>query len=345
MTVPAAGPKLNVKKRYTALIGIIIVVCAGWSAAWAYGRTVLSNEIDRIITGLSTEGTNVGCRERSVRGFPFRYEVSCNDLTLQNAAGQSAELGLLHAVALIYNPWHIIFEARGPMALRDELSSGKLNGAWETARASIIFNEQSIRQVDAILEKVSFEIALPFAFGRGVADQADIHLRAMPDADETLEAFVALQDLTSDLSAVTSDPLTARLHVRISDGMSLLAGKKFMDLPVGETGVRPIQVVQATLNSAGAEAIAEGQLEVGQSGLISGALDLTISDVTKTAELIGRLFPENASLPAALEGAARAMGGAGENSMNQNTVTLPLTITDNQLRMGLIPLGVLPIAF
>ncbi|MTH96461.1 DUF2125 domain-containing protein [Roseibium sp. RKSG952] len=345
MNAPSLEPRKNVRTRYIVLALIVLAVMAVWSGAWAYGRSVLLGEMDRFISNLNRDGVVLSCDRRSVGGFPFRYEVACFGLSASEGEGARGTVTGLSAVALIYNPWHVIFEAEGPGNLTDPLTGTAADMDWESARSSVMFSDEFVRQVDAVLAKPSIDLKFAGHKGDIEAGAADLHFRAVPDAPQTLEAFVDLKDLSSSFSPLGKEPLNARLHVRVDKGMALMNGVPFERLPVDADGNRSIQIALISLANGQAEVSAEGQVKINRRGLVSGKVDVTITDVSETFRLLGKVFPPQSNIPQALQGAALAFGASRTGTNGAQTITMPLTIVDNKLRVGLIPLGKLPRLF
>lgn len=73
-------PPKPTRRGYILLAGAIVLVIAGWSAAWFYGQSVLREQLDRQIVRMADQGLDVSCADLAIAGYPFRYEVSCADM-------------------------------------------------------------------------------------------------------------------------------------------------------------------------------------------------------------------------------------------------------------------------
>ena len=70
------------RRGYILLITAIVMVVAGWSAAWAYGRSVLA-ETRSTSSFRRMADTGAGSQHvanLAIAGYPFRYEVACRDM-------------------------------------------------------------------------------------------------------------------------------------------------------------------------------------------------------------------------------------------------------------------------
>ena len=108
------------------------------------------------------------CANRSVAGFPFRFEVRCEgasvSLVSQTAGGAgkpfTARLGEILVVAQVYDPKLLIAEFKAPATISDRGAPPSLMVNWSLGRssvvglpavpqrASIVFDDPSIDRVN-----------------------------------------------------------------------------------------------------------------------------------------------------------------------------------------------------
>src|SRR5262249_3845628 len=88
-------------------------------------------------------GRNYDCARRTVAGYPFRLEVSCEDasvsLVSQTASNVpfTARLGEILVVAQIYDPKLVIAECKSPASIAVP-EQAPLRVDWSKARASVV---------------------------------------------------------------------------------------------------------------------------------------------------------------------------------------------------------------
>lgn len=335
MDATSGTPRQNVKRKYTWLAGAVVLGVALWSGVWHYGRSVIAHELDAELTRLSIAGIEIGCAQREISGYPFRYDLSCQQLRAADGIGFSAQLAELRAVALMYNPRHIILEADGPAVAGEPRSGAGAELTFETARSSVMFSNAGPDKVDAVLQGPVLTAFNGTASVRVTSDKSELHLRTVPDAPQNLDAFVSSDGL--DLTSLSPDlpEFDAKLHIRVPNGTPLLAGRPLAYLPRAADGSLPVEVRLASMTSGTASVSATGELRLKPGGHVSGELDVQLTGVDRIADLLSDIAPAASALPATLQSAAQAMNG-GETG---ETIRLPLTIQDGVVRIGLLPIG------
>jgi len=326
------------------LIAAIVLVIAGWSGAWFYGRSVLAGEIDRQVTALGLQGIDFTCTDLSIAGFPFRYEISCRDLQSEDRWGSGGSLGGLMAVALIYNPRHIIFEAKPPASVTVPVNGLQGEVTFDIARASVKFREMSVGSLAAVLEKPEAAVETAFSSGLFAADMAEVHVRTMPDRPEVLEGFLTVADLQLKSLPELQESVSLRGHVRIDGGSGLLAGADLYSL-VRAKGEVPLELVllEATLGEG--RLAANGDLVLERDGTLSGSLKLDIGNAQMLLQRLEPLLPRDGRTYSLLENIVRSLEPAATEVEGVRTITLPVAIDRGQIRVGFLPVGQIPPLF
>lgn len=343
-----ARPPKPSRRGYILLIAAVVVVIAGWSAAWLYGRSVLGNRIDWHLRALVSRDVEVDCSDQGITGYPFRYEVRCSDLSVRGPAATAASLGSLTAVALVYNPFHVILEARSPARVAMPLRG--LDGVldFDTARASVKFSREGLRALDAVLAAPALS---PPALSHGgdrasrgpAADKVELHLREAPDQAGTLEAFLTADRLIPADPAVPG-PIGLRAHARLEDGMAVMAGIDPLDLLVNQ-GSLPLQLVEADLTLPSGRASATGDLTLSVDGTLSGSLNITLADAAALLHSLRGLFPPDGQTYGLLEGMVSGMEQSAPEQDGVTKVTIPVRVIGGRVMIGFLPVGTIPPLF
>ncbi len=330
------------KRPFILLLVAIIVVVAGWSGAWLFGRSVLADQIEQQVNTMSGQGLDVSCDDLAIAGYPFRFEVYCTGLRSEAQAGMTGSLGRLNAVALVYNPWHVIFEAGGPATVSAPLSGPSGDFSWKTARASIRFSSTSLAALDAVVEEPQILVADPVLIAPLVAAKAEFHLREAPETDDMLEAFVSLDAL--ELPAAQGDlpALDLRGHLRIPNGAGLLAGSNILELLQLHGGPLPLDLVHAEAQLAEGRARASGDLFLNGDGTLSGKLDLALSDVEALLQVARRQLPPGDTTFDLWESAIKSLPASASAEDGAPTVNLEIVLDRGTVRLGFLTLGVIP---
>lgn len=156
----------------------VLLVLAGvaLSGFWMFAKTQAQAAMDRWMAQEAASGRVWTCPNRSIGGYPFRIEVSCDGPTL-NVAGRvsfDARLGRILAVTQIYQPDLAIVEFSGPLQQKNA-DGTKLDATWESLRASVhIGVDHAPDRVSVEMKKVQFE---GNAAASGIIGHAEFHAR------------------------------------------------------------------------------------------------------------------------------------------------------------------------
>jgi len=333
------------RRGYILLITAIVVVIAGWSAAWAYGRSLLADQVDVQLQRMATQGLDLSCGDLSIAGYPFRYEVTCEDMQSQDRFGATGSLGGLNAVALVYNPRHIIFEARSPAAMAVPLSGLQGDVSWATARASMKFSDEALGALDAVVVEPEALVGTAPSAGAFAADKAEVHLREVPDVAGMLEGFVTVDRLALKSLPQLPQSVMLRGHARIEGGMALMAGANLASLVRVQNGALPIRLMLAEAVLDESRVVATGDVVLQGDGTLSGALEVTIGNADKLLETLKPLFPDQDQTFPLLEGVVKSLDTAATETDGVRSIKIPVTISQGVVQVGLLPVGRIPPLF
>ena len=146
---------------------LLVVAAAAWSAFWFYAASEVGVRADAWAAQEAKSGRVYACGKREVAGFPFRFEVRCDDasvaLVSQTAGAQgafTARLGEIRVIAQIYQPKLLIAEFKAPATPADRGQPPSLKVNWTVGRssvsglpdipqrASIVFDNPSIERIN-----------------------------------------------------------------------------------------------------------------------------------------------------------------------------------------------------
>src|SRR3981081_1634055 len=106
------APRRRSLWRFFIMPVLLLVAALAWSAFWFYAASQVDETADAWRAREARSGRVYECAKRSLAGFPFRFEVSCNGASValvSQAAGASqppitAKLGEILVVAQVYDP-------------------------------------------------------------------------------------------------------------------------------------------------------------------------------------------------------------------------------------------------
>src|SRR5205085_1184280 len=62
---------------------LLLIAAAAWSAFWFYAASEVGVRADAWRAQEARSGRNFDCAKRTVAGFPFRFEISCEDASVK----------------------------------------------------------------------------------------------------------------------------------------------------------------------------------------------------------------------------------------------------------------------
>lgn len=159
---------------------LLALLAAGWSIGWFVLRGKAEAMIDTQLSREASRGRNWACPGRSIGGFPFRFEVSCATLSL-NQGPVSISVGPAKIITQVYDPRHVIIEAAGPMQATD--GTVTLNGQWKSLEASIGLRNKGFDRASLVSEQASFTASGLPEIGETsfAAGATSLHIRPAPD--------------------------------------------------------------------------------------------------------------------------------------------------------------------
>lgn len=101
-------------------LALVLVIAAIWCTYWYIAREKAKQSFATYVEKNQRAGIAIACSEERWAGFPFRFELHCNSLQVvstKRALPFVFSTAELHAVALAYNPFHLIAEMQGPFSL------------------------------------------------------------------------------------------------------------------------------------------------------------------------------------------------------------------------------------
>lgn len=330
MPSPAKAPSPS-SRKFAWLAGMIVAGCLLWTAGWFFFAAKIENHLPAVLAQIAGPGADAECTESDIRGYPFRFGLFCDTVAYTNTAdGITATAGAFRSAAQFYRPGHAVAEIDGPLALTQ--SGLALRADWQLLKASVRAASDGLERGSIEAQTVSFDIDGPELTQRLSlqADRITMHARRN-EADLDIAAYG--ENLRNGIIAgLTAKAFTLEATL---PGKSSLLEVPFTPLQVPFDAV--LHRVAIEFDEVSSLEVA-GPIQVGADGLISGDLELTASNLQQLSELAARSNPEIAELL----GQIGPLIAALDLKPGDDAVTLPLTIRNNMVSLGMFPLGELP---
>jgi hypothetical protein len=362
--------------RYIMLLVVVAALFGGWSWFWSYASDKAQVTLDGWRAREAKSGRVYACGSETIGGYPFRFEVSCEQASASFKSNQPpVELkagGMLVAVQ-VYNPTLLISEVHGPLTIADPGQAPNIVVNWKLFQTSV-------RGTPAAPQRVSVMLDRPVVDRMGGASQqnllratrVEVHGRIAEGSvtsNPVLEMVLRLDKASGPgLHPAAVEPVDADITA-VLRGLKDFAPKpwaaRFREVQAAGGG---INVTQARMQQGDTIAVGSGTLSLNPSGRLEGQLRVTVAGVEAFLNSIGAQQTVQASpkmdkiagaldrLAPGLGDVARQQAGAtislGINLMGEQTtlegkraVTMPLRFSDGAVFLGPVPIGITPALF
>ena len=245
-------------------------------------------------------GRVYACGKRSVAGFPFRFEVRCDDasvsLVSQTAGAQApftARLGEIMVIAQIYQPKLLIAEFKAPATLADRGQPPSMKVNWTSGRSSVsglpdIPQRASIVFENPSIERINGQVA---DAARASAGHAELHGRFAEGSAQDNPVIETVLQISGGSVQEVHPLLAAPFDVNVETRMS---GLKDSGQSPGRNGFREIQaagghveIVRSRVQQGDLVSVAAGTLSLNAQGRIDGELQMTVAGIEKVIPALG----------------------------------------------------------
>jgi hypothetical protein len=277
---------------------LLVIAAAAWSGFWFYAASQVGVRADAWRAQEAKAGRNYDCAKRTVAGFPFRFEVSCEgasvSLVSQTASNVpfTAKLGEIEVVAQIYDPKLVIAEFKSPAIvaipeqapLRVDWSKGRASVVGLPAvpqRASIVFDDAAIDRVNAS------SIQVPVARAKHV----ELHGRLAEGSTTDHPVIETVLQLNSGnvqgVHPVLAEPFNADVRAKLT-GLNDFSPKPWPERfrEIAAAGGK-IEILQSRIQQGQMIAVAAGTLTLNANGNLDGELQMTVTGLERIVPALG----------------------------------------------------------
>jgi hypothetical protein len=277
---------------------LVVLLAVGWSAFWFIATSQAERSVDEWRAREAAAGRVYDCARRSFGGFPFRFEVRCDNASI-TLRGQTAEqaaatgpvtakLASILVVAQVWDPGRLIAEFSAPATLYDGSGRPLYVANWKTARASAAGLPEVPQRISLVFEEAALdrvESAMQVAVARG--RHVELHARLAEGSTAQKPLIEAALQISGgsvqDVHPVLVSAFDADIRGRLT-GLRDLKAKPWPDrlrelqAEGGKLEITRARVVQNEMlaNSAGTLALsANGRLD-GQLDLVAAGLETIV---------------------------------------------------------------------
>ncbi|MEZ5840384.1 MAG: DUF2125 domain-containing protein [Hyphomicrobiales bacterium] len=283
-------PQRSSALRYAALAGALILVGLGWTVAWNVLADRADTELGRHLDRAAERGSRLVCGDRTISGYPFRFEVECTrpQLVLARAGNLEVAATRLRLAGMIWQPLRLVGFLDGPAEIYDPRSGRRYKASWTGAEGSVGFATLHIDRISAVFSSLEvIEADISDRAARLAAAGLEIHGRpsAGPDAGPgDVDIAVSADRLVLSDGTRTTPEIALAADTTARNALdSLLGARNLPDfLRQWQAADGALEIAAARL-AVGADVLASGsgRLRLDDGGRLTGNLDASVAGLEK----------------------------------------------------------------
>ena len=292
------APRRRPLWRLFIMPALLVVAAAAWSGFWFYAASEVGVRADAWAAQEAKSGRVYACGKRSLAGFPFRFEVSCEDasvaLVSQTAGAQAftARLGEIMVIAQIYQPKLLIAEFKAPATLADRGQPPSLKVNWTTGRSSVSGLPDIPQRVSIVFDNPSIErINGPVETPLARAGRVELHGRLAEGSAKDHPVIETVLRISGgnvqEVHPLLAQPFDADIDTKLT-GLADFSPKpwpeRFREL---QAAGGHVEIVRSRIQQGDLVSVAAGTLTLNAQGRIDGELQMTVAGIEKVIPALG----------------------------------------------------------
>lgn len=281
------------KKRIIILGVVVLFVIGLWSAAWLFVANLVQQEVAAQAQADGVTSPQVTCGTLDVGGWPFRFDVDCEQARIVSG-DFIAQVPGIRASVRVYAPMHLLASALGPVELTDSFTGMRNSVAFSGLEASGRLDDWRIARVSISAKDVMWSDALFGDAQIAQAPLAELHLFDIPEQHDperhlaALAGYVRAQNL--QWPGLTLNDTNAEVQLELSglpDDVRSWSDPALLQNLAANGGALKIVAVHGTDGDSVLDA--QGNLALTSDGVVDGQVSIKSTGV---AERIGPLLQE-----------------------------------------------------
>ena len=293
------APRRRPLWRLFIVPALLVVAAIGWSVFWFYAASEVGVRADAWRAREAKSGRVYDCGKRSVAGYPFRLEVSCEDasvsLVSQTAGAPSAftaRLSEIMVIAQIYQPNLLIADFKAPATIADRGQPPSMKVNWTTGRSSITGLPNNPQRASIVfdnpaIDRVNGPVQTPLA----KAAHVELHGRIADDSPQdhpVIETVLQIAGGTiQEVHPLLAAPFDADVQTKLT-GLKDFSPKpwpeRFREI---QAAGGHVEIVRSRIQQGDMIAVATGTLSLNANGRIDGELQMTVAGIEKVIPALG----------------------------------------------------------
>jgi hypothetical protein len=326
-------------KKIIALFVVVVIVVAIWFGGWIYGAGQIDDAIAGLAVGDGESAPKVTCDRHAVSGFPFRFDITCENATIVDG-DVTTTIGGVKATVLAYNPTQAKFSALSPITIADAYSGAQssiaftgLEGSAHLTNDDLLKGLQGegwrIQRISVVADGVDWVDTIVGEKPVLSSTHVEAHLLDVPERHDTaahtqvLASYVSLADVTAPAYGISGGE--ASLETELSGLPDDLRAWGADDVMAKWRDAGGQLKVVGLKGSAGSDFVeSSGTLALDSSSRLDGQMTVRSKGVV---ERLGDTIPP--------EWKNVLLGGQAPDGSYSQTMTI---------RAGIVLVGLLPVA-
>ena len=301
MTDTALAPRRYKRWRIFIAPVLLLTVALAWSAFWFYAASQVDGQADAWRAREAKAGRIYDCAKRSVAGFPFRLEITCDGASVtlvSQSAGRpatkplTAKLGRILVVSQIYDPKLVIAEFTPPATVSDPLAQQSYAVSWSLGHASVVGlpltpQRADVEFADPAIQRIDQSVQVPVARAR----HAELHERLVEGTSAEHSAIETVLEIHQGsilgLHPLLAEPFDVDVRAMLT-GLKDFSPKpwpvRFREL---QASGGHVEILQSRVQQGDLVAVAAGTLGLSPSGHLEGELQMTVAGIEKVIPALG----------------------------------------------------------
>jgi hypothetical protein len=363
-------------RRYISLVILVAALIGGWSWFWHYTADKAQAAVEGWRAREAKAGRIYSCGSQSTGGYPFRFEVNCNNVSAEFRSNQppvEVKASSLLVATQIYDPTLLIGEINGPLTIADIGHAPKIIADWKLGQSSVRGTPKSPERISLVFdEPVVNLVSGDTKVNLLRAKRIEVHGRIVAGSaanNPVIEIVLRLDHASAPaFNPATVAPVDADV-TGVLRGLGDFSPKPWRErIRVLQKKGGRIDITRARLHQGETLAVGGGSLSIDPNGRLDGQLKVTVAglelfltaigaqravrkspNMDKVAGMLDRLAPGLGDIAREQAGAnlslAISMLGQPASLEGRNAVTLPLRFKQGTAYLGPIVLGPAPALF
>ena len=278
---------------------LLLVAAIAWSGFWFYAASEVGVRADAWRAQEAKAGRIYDCGKRSVAGYPFRLEVSCDDASVtlvSQTAGAgapfTARLAEIMVIASIYQPKLLIAEFKAPATIADRGQPPSLKVNWTVGRSSVVGLPAVPERADLVFDNPSIDrVNGPVQTPLARANHVELHGRLTEGsvaANPVIETVLKIAGgSVLEVHPLLAAPFDSDIQTKLS-GLKDFSPKpwpeRFREM---QAAGGKVEIVRSRIQQGDLIAISAGTLGLNAQGRIEGELQMTVTGLERIIPALG----------------------------------------------------------